>query len=344
MWTPGSGGGSGGGSGDVAGPASSTDNAVVRFDGAGGKTLQNSIVIINDAGSVSGVTSLGTANVSIGASTIAVASVGDNKARATATGLELASDAQLKWFDNIDIASGSADVGLERVSAGVIEVTNGSTGSGQLNVGANTKLTTTQVIAPAGSAATPGLTGAGDLDTGLVWPGSNQLQLSFEGAVQMQAAYNYLWLQRDDGVVALGSGMDAGLGWLAAAVLRATAGQSGLGALSAGQWVLPRTADLTLTSAHSGALITNTGAAGQVILTLPAATLTNGVGPSYLFTVRAAQNIRIVAAGTDVINLAAAASAAGGRIDSNTVRSSIHLFVSEAGFWDSIASGTWTAT
>lgn len=41
--------GSGGGSGDVAGPASSTDNAVVRFDGTTGKLVQNSGVTIDDS-------------------------------------------------------------------------------------------------------------------------------------------------------------------------------------------------------------------------------------------------------------------------------------------------------
>lgn len=36
----------------AAGPASSTDNAVARFDGTGGKTLQNSSVTIDDTGNV----------------------------------------------------------------------------------------------------------------------------------------------------------------------------------------------------------------------------------------------------------------------------------------------------
>lgn len=45
----------GGGTGNVSGPASSTDNAVARFDGAGGKTLQNSVVTVSDAGAVAGV-------------------------------------------------------------------------------------------------------------------------------------------------------------------------------------------------------------------------------------------------------------------------------------------------
>jgi hypothetical protein len=42
------------GAGDFTGPASSTDNAIVRFDGAGGKTAQNSIVTIADDGTIDG--------------------------------------------------------------------------------------------------------------------------------------------------------------------------------------------------------------------------------------------------------------------------------------------------
>jgi hypothetical protein len=45
--------GGGGGSGDVSGPASATDNAVARFDGTGGKTLQDSSFVVDDGGNVS---------------------------------------------------------------------------------------------------------------------------------------------------------------------------------------------------------------------------------------------------------------------------------------------------
>jgi hypothetical protein len=45
-------------SGDVVGPASSTDNAVARFDLATGKLLQNSVVIIGDTGNITGVNDL----------------------------------------------------------------------------------------------------------------------------------------------------------------------------------------------------------------------------------------------------------------------------------------------
>jgi hypothetical protein len=44
--------------GSVAGPGSSTDHAVARWDGAGGATLQNSVVVISDGGVITGVASI----------------------------------------------------------------------------------------------------------------------------------------------------------------------------------------------------------------------------------------------------------------------------------------------
>jgi hypothetical protein len=44
--------------GDVVGPTSATDNAVARYDTTTGKLLQNSLVIIDDTGSVTGVNAL----------------------------------------------------------------------------------------------------------------------------------------------------------------------------------------------------------------------------------------------------------------------------------------------
>lgn len=41
------------GDGDVVGPGSSTDNAITRFNGTGGKLLQNSLVTIDDSGNIS---------------------------------------------------------------------------------------------------------------------------------------------------------------------------------------------------------------------------------------------------------------------------------------------------
>ena len=51
---------SGSGTGDVVGPAigTATDNAVARFDGTTGKLIQNSVVIADDSGNVSGIVDL----------------------------------------------------------------------------------------------------------------------------------------------------------------------------------------------------------------------------------------------------------------------------------------------
>jgi hypothetical protein len=43
-------------SGDVVGPASSTDNAITRFDGTTGKLIQNSVVTMDDTGVIAGAT------------------------------------------------------------------------------------------------------------------------------------------------------------------------------------------------------------------------------------------------------------------------------------------------
>jgi hypothetical protein len=47
-----------GGTGDVVGPASSTDNALVRFDSTTGKLVQNSVGILSDTGAISGLTDI----------------------------------------------------------------------------------------------------------------------------------------------------------------------------------------------------------------------------------------------------------------------------------------------
>ena len=47
--------------GDVEGPDSSTDNAIVRFDGTSGSLIQNSLVILDDTGNITDVNSITTA-------------------------------------------------------------------------------------------------------------------------------------------------------------------------------------------------------------------------------------------------------------------------------------------
>lgn len=54
---------SGGGSGDVVGPASSTDNALARFDSTTGKLLKNSTVICDNSGNLTGVGTINSVKV-----------------------------------------------------------------------------------------------------------------------------------------------------------------------------------------------------------------------------------------------------------------------------------------
>jgi hypothetical protein len=51
--------------GDVVGPASATDNAIARFDTTTGKLIQNSLVIVDDSGNVTGVNTLTATNLTV---------------------------------------------------------------------------------------------------------------------------------------------------------------------------------------------------------------------------------------------------------------------------------------
>jgi hypothetical protein len=59
-----------GANGPMTGPVSSTDNAVTRWDGVGGDTVQDSSVIIDDSDAVTGVTSLTVDNININGNSI----------------------------------------------------------------------------------------------------------------------------------------------------------------------------------------------------------------------------------------------------------------------------------
>ena len=66
------------GAGDVTGPGSSTDNALVRFDGTTGKDIQNSGVTLDNSNNMANVASLEVANYTLiahGVATLAAGSV-----------------------------------------------------------------------------------------------------------------------------------------------------------------------------------------------------------------------------------------------------------------------------
>lgn len=102
------------------------------------------------------------------------------------------------------------------------------------------------------------------------------------------------------------------------------------------------TADDTLTVAESGSVHTTVGAAGTVVLSLPAAV----VGLEYYFRVGAAQELRIDPNGTEVISLPSTGvpGAAGKYLTANADGESVHLMCTKAGQWTAFGfTGTWTA-
>lgn len=99
-----------GGAGDMNGPASATDNAVARFDGTGGKTVQNSTVTISDTGDITAAGKLFTADGTNAAPAIAIAS-------STGTGLYL--DAA----NTLGVATGGNGAVTFSTASGVANIT-----------------------------------------------------------------------------------------------------------------------------------------------------------------------------------------------------------------------------
>lgn len=164
-WTRAAGSGSGG-SGDVTGPASSTDNAVARFDGAGGKTLQDSAVTVSDvaAGAVTLATTAGNAL------TI------KNTDPAAAAGASVAGDAIALTAGNAvastDTAGAAAGGAVTITSGNAARLTSGNANGGNITLVTGTGIGTGvagQVILPNGSTfASPSLVFSSETNTGFL--------------------------------------------------------------------------------------------------------------------------------------------------------------------------------
>lgn len=139
------------GTGDVVGPASATDNAVVRFDGTTGKLIQNSTVTLSDTGiltvpelSTTSITSTGnnpiviapdgTGDVHLNADSVRI---GDNNADAT---IATRGTGDLLLTTN----EGSAVEGVIRIYDGANgNITLTPNGTGQVQVGSDQVVTLT---------------------------------------------------------------------------------------------------------------------------------------------------------------------------------------------------------
>ena len=97
---------------------------------------------------------------------------------------------------------------------------------------------------------------------------------------------------------------------------------------------------LTVTAAHSGAILTNAGAVGMSAFAMPAAL----VGMEFYFFVLAAQVLRIDPNLTETIGLPSSGvqQAAGKYIEADAVGEYVHIFCAVAGQWETLDyRGTW---
>lgn len=143
-------------SGKVTGPGSSTDNAVVRFDGAGGSIVQNSPIIISDTGNITGVadlTSSGTITSTgvISAQGAVLKSVSSN---ATVTGANATmsspttpfvrlTNASLTSIDMISVPTDGQVITVENATGNSITINNntGGTAANRILTGTKANLT-----------------------------------------------------------------------------------------------------------------------------------------------------------------------------------------------------------
>ncbi len=104
--------GGGSGSGDVTGPGSSSDTAIVRFDGTTGKILQDSGVVISDARELMGVAKIGFAYTSTSVALAQIYQPSDDYVLRT-TANKLDRDVQNSYFKIVAGTENSQDASLE---------------------------------------------------------------------------------------------------------------------------------------------------------------------------------------------------------------------------------------
>jgi hypothetical protein len=116
-----------GGSG-VGGGTGSTDNAILRADGTGGSTAQASSILIDDSGNIIGVTAIG-GNSNLGLWIGSSGALIEEEIRLDgATGNVIFNGTRQIVIGSSGVAS--PDVGIKRAAAGIIKVTDASTGAG----------------------------------------------------------------------------------------------------------------------------------------------------------------------------------------------------------------------
>jgi hypothetical protein len=162
------------GTGDVVGPASATDNAVARFDTTTGKLIQNSVVSIDDAGVVTGVTQLNVDNLRLDGNTVSSTDTNGN-INLTPNGTGVVVTPTIR-------ASGSGGIALQN-SGGTSIISLGGGGGVNATIAAPVNIGTNSAdyIDIAGGTGTTTQTAAGsstNINVNIVPKGTGRLQAS----------------------------------------------------------------------------------------------------------------------------------------------------------------------
>ena len=337
--------GGGGGTGDVVGPASSTDNAVARYDSTTGKLLQDSGVTISDVGVVAG------------------ASINANQLTGTVDNARIDATTFVKTiFDDTDAAAVRATIGAG-TGNGTLAGSTGSVDNAVLRAdgtGGVTAQSSGVTISDNGSTLINGSTGVsmafpliggGSTDRPVidVITSSDAARLFIfgfsPGAYGKSAALTFRATSAFEfsSTGNPGSSPDASLVRSAAGVIRASDGSVGFGKMLAGVLVEANTAGSgspnVLGVNEAGTVLTNEGATAENYHTLPTA----ASGYVFTFYCQDTDGIRVTASAGDTIRLAGTASAAAGFVRSSTVGSCITLVAINATEWIGTSIvGTWT--
>jgi hypothetical protein len=174
-----------GASGDVVGPASATDNAIVRFDGTTGKLVQNSVVTIADStGDISGVGQLNATTVD--ATNIEVTNI---KAKDGTAAASIADSTGIVTVTAAPVMSALTASQAVFTTAGKALTSNAITGTGNVVMSASPTLTGT--ISAAAATLSSDLTLSGGTANGVAYLNGSKVlttgsALTFDGALLTQ--------------------------------------------------------------------------------------------------------------------------------------------------------------
>jgi hypothetical protein len=282
---------------------SSTDNAIMRWDGVGGRTPQNSDVTVSDVSgsSVSVATTAG--NALAIAATAPAATVGASQAGKAAS---LTASAAVASTDTAGAAAG----GSVTITAGAAaRLTSGNANGGDIILATGAGIgtgTAGRVLVPAGTSAA----------NAILFNSQAGLYSSANNSLTVDLGTNEWTFTNSAFGTPVGSQIQAS---------RAIGNQTGNFS--------------TNNNNARRALYTNSGAGGSITATLAAAE----AGLEYIFYVQSANNIVVTAAAGDTIRIAGGVSSSGGTATNGTVGGVLQLVAINATEWVAIATqGTWT--